>query len=679
MRKMGWLVVAVVLALATNASALVDTAWVRTHTGSVSYLVSNATRLAVDHEGNVFVIGAVAGVSRTDFVLIKYDSAGTLLWERQYKGKYDDAPQSLALGKDNTVYVLGLTMNFNDADIVLLKFLSDGTLAWAQVYDGPGIPSDEIPEGVAIGRDGDIFVGGRSFTGTEQIGKVVLKYSSQGQLIWTHRSTLETDYEYPGAFCLDSNDFTYISSYGGKWPDMEPRILIQSVSDMGAARWSLELRDDPRLVTVPNGLSFDGFQHVYALGYGNGVPDSVGTIVFRITRDGTVDWAHRILRIYPVGPPVANPTFDLFAVGGKPPDADYGLVSFDTLGGLQWSRQFGAPTGSSEGRAAIAYDSFGNLYLTGTEMGPNGKQQIGTVAYSASGEWLWSYRVSGPSGRETGAAGLWVTDDGQPYVVGRSAGDIVVSRLRHVLAWKLDLLPGSCPNIISTDDPVELAYPGIRPGAAAAIPKKPTVPIAILGTKAFDVSRIDPATVLIEGLAPVSNRLMDVSRPIEPEYECECTTAGADGFVDLVLYFDRAQFIAALAPITDGEVRTLALSGKTKTGVPLSGSDCVTIKESPIRVSPVASAGERVETGFAAYPNPFNAATVVSFVLATDSDVRLDVYDVLGRHVATLVDERLPAGEHNVSWDAAGWASGVYFARLATSNGSMTRKMVLVR
>jgi hypothetical protein len=241
----------------------------------------------------------------------------------------------------------------------------------------------------------------------------------------------------------------------------------------------------------------------------------------------------------------------------------------------------------------------------------------------------------------------------------------------------IDVIPGSCPNIINTGG-IDLDYHGIRPGAAAA--KQPTVPVAILGTKAFDVSRVDPSTILIAGLSPLSHRLLDVSRPVEPrEAECECTGAGPDGYTDLVLHFDQEQFAAALGPVSDGDVRTLELTGKTKTGVPLSGSDCVTINEGPTRISPLASAGEKIETGFAAYPNPFNAATVVSFSIATESDVRLDVYDVMGRRVATLVDDMMPAGEHQVSWDAAGWASGVYFARLSTSAGMMTRKMVLMR
>lgn len=241
----------------------------------------------------------------------------------------------------------------------------------------------------------------------------------------------------------------------------------------------------------------------------------------------------------------------------------------------------------------------------------------------------------------------------------------------------IDLLPLSCPNIINTGAQ-DLDYRGIRPGAAAA--NRPMVPVAVVGSKTFDVSRIDPATIDILGVSPVSSRIADVSRPVEVrESECECTTAGPDGLDDLVLNFDQAELLAALGPVGDGEVRTLSLSGKTKTRVPLSGSDCVTIKDGPTRLSPIASVDQESHAGFVAYPNPFNAATVVSFSLSNGSDVRLEVFDILGRRVTTLADGFFPAGDHHLTWDGSGAASGVYFARLATADGVMTRKMVVVR
>ncbi len=70
------------------------------------------------------------------------------------------------------------------------------------------------------------------------------------------------------------------------------------------------------------------------------------------------------------------------------------------------------------------------------------------------------------------------------------------------------------------------------------------------------------------------------------------------------------------------------------------------------------------------YPNPFNPSTAVSYQLSAISFVRLGVYDVLGREVATLVNDIRPAGEHVVRWNAAGMPSGVYMCRLSVSSSN---------
>ncbi len=82
------------------------------------------------------------------------------------------------------------------------------------------------------------------------------------------------------------------------------------------------------------------------------------------------------------------------------------------------------------------------------------------------------------------------------------------------------------------------------------------------------------------------------------------------------------------------------------------------------------------------YPNPFNPSTTISFTMAAAGDVRLDVYDVIGRKVATLVDNHVPVGTFNVTFDAAtntALASGVYFYRLETPVGQKVRSMVLLK
>lgn len=79
------------------------------------------------------------------------------------------------------------------------------------------------------------------------------------------------------------------------------------------------------------------------------------------------------------------------------------------------------------------------------------------------------------------------------------------------------------------------------------------------------------------------------------------------------------------------------------------------------------------------YPNPFNAATVISYQLPTNNCVRLDIYNLLGQKIATLVDSKQQTGYRSVLWDASYVSSGLYFYKLTAGNFTGTRRMILVR
>lgn len=80
------------------------------------------------------------------------------------------------------------------------------------------------------------------------------------------------------------------------------------------------------------------------------------------------------------------------------------------------------------------------------------------------------------------------------------------------------------------------------------------------------------------------------------------------------------------------------------------------------------------------YPNPFNPSTEIAFQLARDAQVSLTIYDMLGRKVQTLVNERRPAGFHITTFDATGLSSGVYFYRLESGSTLIdTKKMLLLK
>jgi hypothetical protein len=79
------------------------------------------------------------------------------------------------------------------------------------------------------------------------------------------------------------------------------------------------------------------------------------------------------------------------------------------------------------------------------------------------------------------------------------------------------------------------------------------------------------------------------------------------------------------------------------------------------------------------YPNPFNPATRISFSVRGSGFVSLKVYDLLGREVRTLVSENLHPGSYEVTFDASGLASGIYYYRLTAGEFTQSKRMMLLR
>jgi len=79
------------------------------------------------------------------------------------------------------------------------------------------------------------------------------------------------------------------------------------------------------------------------------------------------------------------------------------------------------------------------------------------------------------------------------------------------------------------------------------------------------------------------------------------------------------------------------------------------------------------------FPNPFNPTTTISFQVLSAGTVKVNVYDILGRKVDTLVDNVLAPGTYAVSWNASDNASGTYFYTLEAGEVKLTRKMLLIK
>ena len=149
---------------------------------------------------------------------------------------------------------------------------------------------------------------------------------------------------------------------------------------------------------------------------------------------------------------------------------------------------------------------------------------------------------------------------------------------------------------------------------------------------------------------------------------------------------------AAAQPLVQGHVRLA--SGEPVAAVQVLAFDLTDLRGGPVARATtdgsgwftLPSLGEALPQSFSLgpnYPNPFNPLTIIPYQLPAAAPVRLEVFNLLGQRIATLVDQQQPAGFHTAAWDAANAAgqpvaAGVYLYRLQAGGRQQTRRMVLI-
>jgi hypothetical protein len=289
---------------------------------------------------------------------------------------------------------------------------------------------------------------------------------------------------------------------------------------------------------------------------------------------------------------------------------------------------------------------------------------------------LWS--------REANSPGFISAIEIEPNTCGCGGGEA------GPMSVDIDIKPQSCPNPLNIkpyiqpdlfnhgtadDDVLAKGGPGPTPPPSAVLP------VAILGTDNFDVYDVDPSSVQLEGVSATRWAYQDVSTPMEEDADsCDCNTYGPDGYTDLTLKFYYADVVAAVGAVNDGDVIQLFLTGSLTDGTDFEGYDCMIVR------APKSISFQRSDNMFALsnVPNPFNPTTQISFSLPSSGQVKLEIFNLMGQKVTTLVDKTMQAGVHTVEWngtstDGRTVSSGVYFYRITFDEYSASRKMMLMK
>ena len=195
-----------------------DTAWVRRYDGPGDYSYDHAIAIAVDDSGNVYVTGWSGGSgTNDDYATIKYYPNGDTAWVRRYNGptNYDDQASAIAVDDSGNVYVTGSSYNGLNYDYATIKYYPDGDTAWVRRYNGPGNDWDGA-YAIAVDGSGNVYVTGRSGGSGTGYDYATIKYYPNGDTAWVRRyNGPENSIDAAYAIAVDGSGNIYVTGISG--------------------------------------------------------------------------------------------------------------------------------------------------------------------------------------------------------------------------------------------------------------------------------------------------------------------------------------------------------------------------------------------------------------------------------------------------------------------------------
>jgi hypothetical protein len=503
---------------------------------------------------------------------------------------------------------------------------------WVVRYNGS---PNAFPDSFILDNNGNIYVVVSTSSNT-----ALLKYDKKGRIIWTKNVNAITDV-FNKSITLDDSNNVYLIGRGSGG------IRIFKYNPTGALMWN-------EVYVLTGGINF--LSSIFFAASGNiyicGTYDAGGTFsgifVLKYDRNGTFKWQMTYgSYVACINESTIDQNENIYMTGSEyylSTYEDYFSIKIDSGKNIKWIGRYVG--GMYDEATSVSVDKNGYVFVTGYSRGSPSNywmRDFCTLRYDYAGDSLWTRYYNGPGNSEDIPNDCVTDDSGNVYVTGWGEGNH-----KDYETIKYDA-NGNQVWVSRYDGYAQDDY-------SYSITIDRYNNLYITGESCNQHGNGDITTI--------KYNQNGVQQWVQ-RYNSE---------------FDSTDW--GVSVLVDSSLRVYVLGWSWSSS---NSDDIVLIKYSqPIGIQPISSKVPNSYVLSQNYPNPFNPTTKIKFDLPVNvkreaSNVKLIIYDILGRDVATLVNEQLKPGSYEVEWDATNYPSGVYFYKLQTESFSETKKMVLVK
>ncbi|MBI2968316.1 MAG: hypothetical protein HYY40_10975 [Bacteroidetes bacterium] len=310
-----------------------------------------AAKIAADEQDNVYVCGSTVTASgNDDFITIKIDPQGNILWISTYDNGGNDNGMALAVTAAGVVVAGDSEGDTTGSDIALVQYDASGTQQWISRYDGSG--GDDNVAAVAVDGAGNIFISGMAEFLSTHMDYVTLKYDASGNELWMNFfNGADNGYDRATALALDTAGNPVVTGYSFTATSGMNMVTIKYDASSGATLWVSE---------------YNGPANVDDGGFAIACDKSGNTIVtgFNFT----------LIYLY----------------------HDFVTIKYNFYGDSLWIRRYNGAGNSNDLALAMALDDSDNVYVTGYNF-TLVAHDYATIKYTPDGtqQWVMNYDGGG--------------------------------------------------------------------------------------------------------------------------------------------------------------------------------------------------------------------------------------------------------------------------------------------